>query len=111
LVLDPVAEVARDEARVVDEDAKARRPRLHLRAVEHVQLLLAARRRLPRLAELREEAVQLRRRDPRRVLRELDLDAVEQALDPAARPGRDREDRRALAQAPLEARAHVLDRD
>ena len=37
LVLDPVAVVARDEARVVDEEAEPRRARLHLRPVEEVE--------------------------------------------------------------------------
>ncbi len=43
LVLDPVAVVARDEARVVDEDAEARRARRDLRAVEEVQPLARSR--------------------------------------------------------------------
>ena len=63
LVLDPVGVVAGDEARVVDGEAEARRPRGDLRAVEQVQALAAARRRLARLVQLAEEAVQLGRRD------------------------------------------------
>src|SRR5579862_9604271 len=59
-VLDPVAVVARDEARVVDEDAKARRPHADLGAVEEVEPAAArSARRLPRLAQLRQRAVQL----------------------------------------------------
>src|SRR5947199_8889382 len=54
LVLEPVAVVARDQARVVDEDAEARRSRRHLRAVEQIQPLASPRRRLPRLAQLGE---------------------------------------------------------
>src|SRR5438477_3695836 len=67
LVLDPVAVVARDEAGIVDEEAEARRPGLRLRAVQEVQPARPSRGRLPRLPELAEEAVQLARRDPRRV--------------------------------------------
>src|SRR5262245_26310273 len=54
LVLDPVPVVARDEAGVVDEDAKPRRPRRHLRAVEQPQAAAALRRARPRLAQLAE---------------------------------------------------------
>src|SRR5438552_3436265 len=44
LVLDPVAEVARDQSRVVHEEAEARRADAGLRRVEHVQALARARR-------------------------------------------------------------------
>ena len=69
-----------------------------------------ARRRLARLAELAEEAVQLAGRDARGVLVEERLDAVEHALDAAAGLRRDGDDRRPLAQLRLQPRAHVLDR-
>ena len=69
LVLDPVGVVARHEPRVVDVDADARRPGRDLHAVEEVQPLAPPRGRLPSLPQLAERAVQLRRRDPGRVLR------------------------------------------
>src|SRR5204863_3129687 len=84
LVLDPVAVVARHEAGIVDRDAEARRARSDLRAVEKVQPLAALRRRLARLAQLAEEAVQLGRRDPRRMLVEELRHLVEDARHPAA---------------------------
>src|SRR4029079_14025815 len=74
LVLDPVAVVARYEARVVHVDAEARRPRAHLRAVEQVQALAVPGRRLAHLAQLAQRAVQLGGRDAAGV-------AVEEPLD------------------------------
>src|SRR5262249_22195937 len=84
LVLDPVAVVAGHETRIVHEEAETRRPLLHLRAVEEVQAPAVARRRLARLAQLGEEAVQLAGADARHMLLELLLDPVEQARDAAA---------------------------
>src|SRR5207237_140753 len=50
LVLDPVAIVARDEPRIVDEDSEARWPRVDLRGVEQIQAPAVARRRLAAVA-------------------------------------------------------------
>ena len=85
LVLDPVAVVARHEARVVDGEAEARRPRRDLRAVQQVQPACALRRRLARLLQLAEEAVQLGGRDAARVLVVELADLVEQARDARGR--------------------------
>src|SRR5207237_7459352 len=60
LVLDPVAVVAGHEPPVVDREAEARWARRDLRAVQEVQSLAVPGRRLPPLAQLREDAVQLR---------------------------------------------------
>src|SRR5262249_25129643 len=46
-VLDPVAEVARDETRVVDEDAEPWGPGARLGHIEQVEALAVPRRRLP----------------------------------------------------------------
>src|SRR4029079_13172251 len=89
-VLDPVAVVARHEPRIVDEGAKARRAHPDLRAVEEVEPAAArAARRLARLAQLREGAVQLRRRDPGDVPVEELGDAVEQPFESAPGVRRD----------------------
>src|SRR3954454_11777455 len=111
LVLDPVRVVARDESRVVDEHADAWRAARDLRPVEHVQPAPSAAGRLARLAQDGERLVQLGRRDSRAVLLELRLDPVEQALDAAAALRGDGEDRRPLAQAPVEMPAHLLQLD
>src|SRR5919204_3084882 len=111
LVLDPVAVVACHEPRVVDEEAEARWPRTHLRAIEEVEAAAVARRRLPGLPQARKEAVQFRRGDPARVLVELLLDPVEQAGDPTPRLRGDGQDRRPLPQPLAEPRSHVLDFD
>src|SRR5579862_38992 len=101
LVLDPVAVVARHEAGVVDREPEAWRADADLCAVEEVETAAALPARwLPRLAQLAEGAVQLRRRDPREV-----------PLEPATRVGRDRDERWPLTQAPPEETAHVLDVD
>src|SRR5919108_6050764 len=84
LVLDPVAVVARHQTGIVDEEAEARRPGANLRPVEQVQPSPVPGRRLARLAQLGEEAVQLGGWDPPRVLLELLLDPVEETVDPAA---------------------------
>src|SRR5204862_6885501 len=108
-ILDPVAVVARDERRIVDEEAKARRARLRLRPLQEIEPAAGARRRLPLLAQLGEEPGQLTRRAARDVLRELQLDLVEEPLHDAAGCRRDRDERRTLPQARLQARTHVLD--
>src|SRR2546421_12692697 len=59
LVLDPVAIVARDEPRIVDEDAEARRSRVDLRGVEQIQAPTVARRRLAAGTQILERAGQL----------------------------------------------------
>ena len=110
LVLDPVAVVARDEARVVHGEAEARRPRRDLGAVEQVEPLAAARGRLARLLQLAEEPVQLAGRDPAGVLVEELGDLVEHARDPAAGLRRGGDERRPLAEAALELGPDVLDR-
>src|SRR5262249_25782572 len=109
-VLDPVPVVARDQARVVDEEAEARRARGALRAVEEVQPLRAAGRRLARAAQLGQEAVQLRGRDAGGVAVEQLLDAVEQPLDPAAGLRRDDLDLGPLAELRLQPRPDVVER-
>ena len=63
LVLDPVGVVARDEARVVDGEAEARRARRRPARRRAGSGAVALGRRLARLPQLAEEAVQLRRRD------------------------------------------------
>ena len=97
------------EARVVDEEAVARRADARLRAVEEVEPLAAPRRRLAVFAQLGEEAVELGRADPRRVLVVELRDSLEQARDAAAGLRRGGDDGRPLAQAALEPRANVLD--
>src|SRR5712691_11153905 len=79
LVLDPVRVVARDEARLVDEDPDPRRARLDLRPVQEVQAAACLRGRLAALAQFGEEVVELRRRDACSVLLEQLLHRVEQA--------------------------------
>ena len=51
-VLHPVRVVARDEARIVDEEAVARRAYARLRPVQEVESLAAPRRRLAILADI-----------------------------------------------------------
>src|SRR5438105_1285156 len=97
------------EPRVVDVEPEARRPRPHLRAVEEVEALAVPRWRLASLAQLAERTVELRGRDARRVALEQALDLVQQAADPAPGLRRDGDQRRALAEAPLELRPDVLD--
>ena len=111
-VLDPVAIVARDEARVVHEDAEARRAHADLGAVEEVEPAPAPpARRLPSLSQLGERAVQLGRRDARDVpVEELD-DAVEQPFQAAPGVRGDGDERRPLAEAPAQLAAGVLDVD
>src|SRR5438105_2050035 len=111
-VLDPVAVVARDESRVVDEEAEPRGAYTGLRAVEEVEPPAARpARRLPGFAELGERAVQLGRRDPDGVPVEELGDPVEQALEAAAGVRRHGDERRPLAQAPAELAAGVVDAD
>ena len=111
LVLDPVRVVARDEARVVDVDPDARRPRGDLGAVEQVQPLPRLRRRLSRLAQLGERVVQRRRRDPAGVLVEELGDVLEQPVEAAAGLRGDGDQRRPLPQLRLDPGPDVLDRD
>src|SRR4029450_7854916 len=75
-VLDPVAVIARHEAWIVDVQAEAGRPGAHLCAIEQVEPLAEAGGARALLAQLAEEAVQLRSRDTARVLFEEVLDPV-----------------------------------
>src|SRR5262249_32477718 len=111
LVLDPVAVVARDQAPVVHEQPEARRTRRDLRPVEQVQASTPSSRRLPRLAQLLEGAVELGRRDPAREADEERLDELQQTLEPASGLRRDGDDRRPLAKARRDLWAHVLEAD
>src|SRR5207249_4645713 len=85
LVLDPVPVVASDEPRIVDEEAEPRRAGARLCAVEQVQALSSARRRLTGRPQLIQEAVQLGSGDAPGVLRVELLDPVEEAGDAAPR--------------------------
>src|SRR5262249_57663214 len=93
-VLDPVAVISRQQRRIVHEDAEPGRPPPRLRSVQEVQPPTGALRRLPLLAQLGEEAVQLAGRHARGVLLELLLDPAEQPLDAAACPRGDGDQRR-----------------
>src|SRR5262245_62775555 len=75
-VLHPVAVVARHQRWIVHEEAKARWAPARLRAVEEVQPLARALRRLTLLAQLGEKSVQLRGLNARGVLGELALHPV-----------------------------------
>src|SRR3954453_19340891 len=84
LVLDPVRVVARDESRVIDEHADARRAARDLRPVEHVQPAPSTAGRLSRPSQNAERLVQLGRRASRAVLVGGRSDPVEQGRDAAA---------------------------
>src|SRR5262245_18315243 len=112
LVLDPVAVVAGDEPGIVDEEAEPRQPDADLSAVEEVEpAATRPARRLPRLAQLREGAVQLGRGDTRRVAGEGCGDPVEQLPETAARVRGDGHVGRTLSLAPTQLAADVLDTD
>src|SRR5579884_198197 len=111
-VLDPVAVVPRDEPRVVDEHAEARRTHPDLGAVKEVEPAAArAARRLSRLAQLRERAVQLGGRDPRGVTVEELGYAVEQPLEAASGMRRHRDEWWPLPQPSAQLPANLLDVD
>src|SRR3954469_13502922 len=109
LILDPVRVVTRDQGRIVDEEAEARRAHGHLRAVEEVQPPVVARRRLAALSQLAEEAIQLTGGNPCRVFFELLLDPVEQPCNAAAGLCGEGDHWGPLAEPRLEARAHLFE--
>src|SRR5687768_11644857 len=93
-VLDPVAVVAGHQAGIVDVQSKTRRAHTHLRPVEEIEAPAVPTRARPLVAQLAEEAVQLRGGDPARVLRVELLDAIEQLADSSPGLGRNGDDRR-----------------
>ena len=111
LVLDPVGVVAGHEARVVDEDAEARRAGRDLRPVEQPQPAAALGGPRPRFAELAESLVELRRLDAAGVLGEELLHVVEQALQPTSGLRRDGDHRGTLAQAAVQVALRLLQVD
>src|SRR5512132_1733094 len=108
-VLDPVAVVAGEEARVVDEEAKARRPGRDLRSIQKVEPPIVLRGPGPLLAQLAEEAVELTGADAAHMLRVelLDLGQEPSHASPGLRGHRS--DRRTLAQTGGDAVADVFD--
>src|ERR1700704_1593600 len=96
LVLHPVGVVARYEALVVDEDPEARRPFMNLRRVQQIQTLAILGGRLPSVAQLGEEVVELGRRHLGDITVEELGNRIEQAIETAARLRRDSNERWAL---------------
>src|SRR5206468_7845069 len=104
-VLNEVGVVARQALTAVDLDGEARRHYPDLGHVEHLQAMSLARRGLPRLRDVREEAVELRGGNPvrRAVVQRQRL--LQQAPDVAAGDGRGREHPRAQPELAVDPRA------
>src|SRR3954451_10554183 len=104
-ILDEVGVVARQPLAVVDVDLEARRPGLDLRHVHELEPVALAGRRLARVRDLAEEAVELRGGDPMRGAVGQRERLLEHPSDVAASLGRCGEHARAQPQLAVHAGA------